>query len=128
MSNAAVEPDMSHAAGPGFEIPTRQKSDVLFRTRAALPSGTRTLAVMRVEGYSEIEFFGVGSGVFTASIQEACTSDGPFVQTTLITSSASAGEQRICERYLHCGVFMRVVIAGAPLTALEFCGQGIPLP
>ncbi len=128
MSDSAVEPDASHAAGPGLEIPTRQKSDVLFETREPLPSGTRLLRIMRVEGYSEIEFFGVASGVFTASVQEGCTADGPFVQTLVITSSPSAGEQRICERYLHCGAFMRVVIAGAPLAALEFAGQGVPLP
>ncbi len=78
-------------------------------------------------GYSEIELLGVASGIFTASIQEACESDGPFVQSQIITSTASGLDQRICERITPCGEFMRIVIAGAPLTALEFCGRGLPV-
>ncbi len=115
---------------PGFEIPTRQKSDILFSTKTPLLSGTRILNAMKVAGYGTISFFATANAVFELRIFEACASGGPFAQTQVLTSVLRAGEQVVCEHAIACGVFMRVEIVPTPgpLTALEVCGQGVPVP
>lgn len=113
---------------PGYAIPTRQKNDVLFSTKSPLLSGTRTIPLRRVAGYAAIAFFATADAAFELRLRESCGEKGPLVQTQVLTSSPSGGEERICERVLQCGEFMEVIIAGAPLTELEVCGQGVPLP
>jgi hypothetical protein len=113
-------------SSPGFAVATRQKNDVLFSTKSPLLSGTRTIPARRVSGYAAINFFATADAAFELRIRESCSAEGPFAQTAVLTSTGA--EEHICERYLQCGEFMEVIIAGAPLTELEVCGEGIPLP
>ena len=115
---------------PGFEIPTRQKNDTLFETKAPLLSGTRVLSVMRVDGYGSLAVFATASGVFELRISEACESTGPFAQTDVLPSVLGGGEETVCEHIIACGPFMEVEVVPTPgpLAELEVCIQGVPVP
>lgn len=117
---------------PGFVIPTRQKADGLFRSAQALPAGgSSDLPVREAAGYNAVAFFGFSDQAFGAAVQESCSPDGPFVQTsTLLSKAAPGGGQEICERVLPCASFMKVILGnlGLDMKSLDFCGLGIPLP
>ena len=121
---------MSESSLPGFAIPTRQENDVLFSTKSPLLSGTRTIPIKKVAGYAALPFFATANAAFELRLSESCVSKGPFAQTRVLTSSSAGSKERICERVLQCGAFMKVEIVplAGPLTELEVCGQGIPLP
>jgi hypothetical protein len=121
------------AAYPGFVIPTRQKTDLLFGTKEPLAAGgSRDLSVAEVAGYNAVSFFGFSDQPFAATVEESCSPNGPFVQTaTLLSSAAPGGGQEICARVLPCAAFMKVAVGNlgpSDMKALDFCGLGIPLP
>jgi hypothetical protein len=116
---------------PGFEIPTRQKGDLLFqRDEPITTPSTIRLPIRLVAGYAAIAFFGVSDAPFDVRPREACSENGPFVQTGSFSSSLVGSDQRACERVFQCGTHMEIdlVRTGAPQTRLSFCAIGIPMP
>ena len=121
---------MTESSLPGFEIPTRQKNDVLFETKAPLLSGTRTLSIKRVDGYGSLAVFATASAAFELRVSEACESTGPLAQTDVLPSVLGGGEETVCEHIIACGPFMQVEVVPTPgpLAELEVCIQGVPVP
>lgn len=117
---------------PGFVIPTRQKTDVLFHSSTPLPiGGTFDPPVAEVAGYNSVAFLAVSDQPFAITVEEACSPDGPFVQTSTLTSTVVAGQNQVCARVPPCGSFMRTSLGNlgaAAMTSLSFCAQGIPVP
>lgn len=116
---------------PPHVIATRQKADELFESSAPLGAGaTFTSQPRRVIGYDTIAILAISDQPFAITVEEACEADGTFVQTQTIPSSLVAGVQQVCTRIRPCGAFMVLALGnlGAAMTALDFCGQGVPLP
>jgi hypothetical protein len=116
---------------PGFVIPTRQKSDVLFRLTTPLGAGSSVpIDARRVLGYDSIAFLAVSDQPFSISIQEACDPDSGFAQTQVLSSSVAGGQNVVCTRIEPCGALMRLLIAnpGPAMTLFDLSGQGIPQP
>lgn len=115
---------------PGFVIPTRQKSDLLFRLTTPLGAGSSIATETReVLGYDAITILAVADQPFTISVQEACE-DQVFVQTHNISSAVVAGKSQVCVRIDPCGEFMLFLVAnpGIAMTFFDLCGQGVPQP
>jgi hypothetical protein len=113
-----------------FEIPTRQKTDELFRTEEPLAAGaSRNLGVRLVQGYALASFFGVSDAPFEIRILEACSPEGPFTLLATIASVLSGGKYVACDRVEPCGPYMTVdaVSTGGAQGVLEMCGLGIPV-
>jgi hypothetical protein len=116
---------------PGFAIPTRQKSDVLFGISTPLGAASSiTTETREVLGYAAVAILAFSDQPFSLSIQEACLGDGDFVETYNLSSSLVAGQNQICERIEPFGAFMNLVLdnPGSPMTLLQLSGQGIPQP
>lgn len=116
---------------PGFVIPTRQKSDVLFRLTAPLGAGSSvTTEIRRILGYDSIAILASSDQPFTISVQEAGESDAIFAQTDNLSSIVAGGRNVVCTRILPCGAFMLLIVAnpGPAMTFFDLGGQGIPQP
>lgn len=116
---------------PGFEIATRQRADLLFRFTVPLGAGSSVVSDIRdVLGYDSIAILAISDQAFTIGVEEACTSDGDFSTTQVLTSALVNGLNQICTRILPCGAFMKLTVTntGAPMTVLDVASQGIPEP
>jgi hypothetical protein len=115
---------------PGFVIPTRQKSDLLFRLTTPL-GGVSSVSInaARVLGYDSIAFLVISDQPFTISVQEACE-DMQFAQTRSLSSSVVGIQNVVCTRVAPCGTFMQLLIVnpGPAMTVFDLSGQGIPQP
>lgn len=124
---------MGDAGKVEFIIPTRQKADRLFESKALiLAGGTFTSPVRRVEGYSLIKFLASSPQSFTLRIQEAVNPKGPWVETHRFNSTLSGDgiNQFSCEDVPPCGVFMRVFVdntSGVNMASFQFLGLGHPI-
>jgi len=116
---------------PGFVIPTRQKTDLLFSTGRPLGAAKSFRSpVAEVAGYNAVAFLGVSDQPFTVTVFEACSPDGPFVGVATLASALVGGQNQVCSRVSPCGSFMKVTLdnGGAAMGSLSFCSQGIPVP
>lgn len=119
-----------------FEIPTRQKADLLFSTAEPLGIGDFFISpVRRVSGYAEIPVFALADQPFTIQVEEATDVEedgsGNFVQTQTLTAVAVGPLWLVCERIRPCGSYMQMTLGnlgGAGMTSLNFSVQGLPLP
>lgn len=124
---------MSDHLPPLFVIQTRQKEDFLFLSVATLlgAGGTLPTGIFQSDGYSVINILGISDQPFRIRIEEAPTKDGPFVQTGLLTSAldAATGLQKIANRYVPTGAFMRAFVdnLGGPQTIFQVVFAGLPL-
>jgi hypothetical protein len=94
----------------------------------AQPKNTRL--GKRVEGYSEVRFLGISDQPMSLIVEEACKSDGPFLETQTYASVAVGLLHRLCVRHSPCGKFARIQLTntgGAKETLLSFCGVGLPV-
>jgi hypothetical protein len=113
-----------------FEIPTRQKTDELFRTVTPLGAGALVnLGVKLVQGYAVVSFFAVSDAPFEIRVFESCSPDGPFTENVTIAAALAGGQFVACARVQPCGPYMTVYAAstGGAQTLLELCGLGIPV-
>lgn len=116
---------------PGFEIATRQKTDVLFSSSVPLGAGSSlTLAIKRVIGYDAVAVLALSDAAFVVRVREANAKDGDFVVTQLLSSTLVGSDQTVCQRVLPCGTFMTLEIT-TPAGAMSFfslAGLGVPEP
>lgn len=116
---------------PGFVIPTRQKSDLLFRLVTPLGGGSSVpIDKKRVLGYDSVAILAISDQPFTISVQEAPDSNSLFVQTQNLASAVVGGRNVVCTRIPPCGAFMQLLVAnpGPAMTVFDLSGQGIPQP
>lgn len=116
---------------PPFVIATRQKADPLFGSDVPLgAAGTFTSPVRQVVGYDSIAILAISDQPFTITVEEACEPDGQYAQTQTLSSALVGGVQQICTRIRPCGAFMILALGntGAPMSTLDFCAYGVPLP
>lgn len=118
-----------------FVIQTRQKADLLALTKIPLGAGGSFQSrIRRVEGYAEIELFGVSDQPFQIKVFEATDvrrdGTGNFVLTqAAIVATASGAQWVICTRIDPCGRFAYFVLenTGAAMTELAASVLGLPV-
>lgn len=111
-------------------IPTRQLTETLFSASQPGPGlGSIVSPVRKVEGFNAVSLFAVADAAFLVIIEEACESDGPFIQTESFSSASVSGLQRVCDFAFPCGSFMRVsfIPLGVIPSLVSFCVIGIPV-
>lgn len=112
-------------------IPTRQLTEALFGTEAALPAGGSFVSDPKlVAGFFAVNLLAVSDQPFQVVVQEACSADGQFVQTAAYMSEPFAGLHRLCVQHLPCGPYMMTTLGnlGADQDILSFCATGLPMP
>jgi len=119
--------------GAGFQVPTRQKTDMLFNSTVPLAAGdSQVFDVRLILGYSSVSVLAFSNQAFSVHLEEACMPEGPFVRTATLTSAVGPdGKQLICDRIPPCGIYGRMVLENTsafPQTSMTFCAIGIPVP
>lgn len=113
-------------------IATRQKVERLADAPSPLgPSATFVFPPRLVIGYSAISFFVLSDQPFEVRVEQACSEDGPWTNTSTLSSTFDlvALVHRVCARIAPCGSHLRVTLANlspSSQTILQVCIFGIP--
>lgn len=117
-----------------FEVPTRQKADLLFEAPAALVgAGDEVcLPVREVRGYAFVNLLLESDQPFSVRAEQGCACDPSAMRaSTTLPSSPHPSGHVLCSRVLPCGTHMRLCVRNTGPSAqsrLVLCGTGVPQP